>query len=183
MQFQINERIGFLYEKGGGVIKSFEENRVIVEDEDGFDRTFLLSEIIKIHGEFYDLPDDAVVQINMDDTISRKNHTVTKQAMTGSKKPVETWELDLHIENLVDSHGGMSNSQILECQMKELRNFYKRAKDKHIRKLIIIHGVGMGVLKEEVQAFLDKKEGVEHYDADFRDYGKGATAVEIRHNG
>jgi hypothetical protein len=30
--------------------------------------------------------------------------------------------------------------------------------------------------------FLDKKEGLEFYDADFRDYGKGATAVDLFYN-
>jgi hypothetical protein len=30
--------------------------------------------------------------------------------------------------------------------------------------------------------FLTKKDGVEFYDADFREYGKGATAIEINYN-
>ena len=67
-------------------------------------------------------------------------------------------------------------------QMRELRTFYQRAKAKRVRKLVIIHGVGQGVLKEEVRSFLDLQEGLEFYDADFREYGKGATAVEIRFN-
>jgi hypothetical protein len=32
-----------------------------------------------------------------------------------------------------------------------------------------------------VRLFLDKKDGIEYYDADFREYGKGATAIEIRY--
>ena len=50
------------------------------------------------------------------------------------------------------------------------------------QKLIIIHGVGEGVLKDEVRLFLSKKEGIEYFDADYREYGKGATAVELRYN-
>ena len=42
-----------------------------------------------------------------------------------------------------------------------------------------IHGVVEGVLKEEVRSELSKIEGVEYFDADFREYGKGATAVEL----
>jgi len=37
-------------------------------------------------------------------------------------------------------------------------------------------------LKSEVLSYLHKQEGVEFYDADFREYGKGATMVEIRYN-
>jgi DNA-nicking Smr family endonuclease len=76
----------------------------------------------------------------------------------------------------------MGNAEILSYQLKELRNFYSKARDKHIRKLIIIHGVGEGVLKDEVRLFLSKKEGIEYFDADYREYGKGATAVELRYN-
>ena len=35
---------------------------------------------------------------------------------------------------------------------------------------------------KEVRDFLRGKSGVELYDADYREYGKGATAVEIRYN-
>ena len=54
--------------------------------------------------------------------------------------------------------------------------------EKDIQKIIVIHGVGEGVLKEEIRSYLSKQEGLEYYDADFREYGKGATAVEIHYN-
>jgi hypothetical protein len=38
------------------------------------------------------------------------------------------------------------------------------------------------VLKDEIRLFLSKKDGIEFYDADFREYGKGATAIEINYN-
>ena len=43
-------------------------------------------------------------------------------------------------------------------------------------------GVGEGVLKQEIRSYLDKQEGVEYFDADFREYGKGATTIEIHYN-
>ena len=104
-----------------------------------------------------------------------------KESSHSGARDQELWELDLHIEVLVDSHAGMSNSEILERQMRELRVFYNSALQKRIRKLIIIHGVGEGVLKQEVRDFLAGKDGISYFDADFRTYGKGATAVEIRH--
>ena len=48
-----------------------------------------------------------------------------------------------------------------------------------LEELTNIHGVGEGVLKSEVRIFLSGKEGLDYYDADFREYGKGATSVDL----
>ncbi len=114
--------------------------------------------------------------------ILENHYSVKEERLTGQRKPIAVWEIDLHIESLLDSHAGMSNQEILNYQLKEFQSFFKRAKQHHIRKLIIIHGVGEGILKDEVRAFLVNKHGIEYYDADFREYGKGATAIEIRYN-
>jgi hypothetical protein len=52
--FEIGEKVSFLYEKGEGIIRRFESNRVLVEDETGFDRWFDFGEIVKIHGRKYE---------------------------------------------------------------------------------------------------------------------------------
>lgn len=180
---KVGDRVGFLYEVGGGVIRQIDNSQLyLVEDDDGFERTFRRNELAEIHGTDFKLPDDAVAQINDDDTISEKHYTSHKEMKTGSRKAIDVWEIDLHIESLIDSHAGMGNAEILNIQLRELRNFYNKARQKHIRKLVIIHGVGEGILKSEVRMFLDKKEGVEFYDADFRDYGKGATAIDLFYN-
>jgi dsDNA-specific endonuclease/ATPase MutS2 len=50
-----------------------------------------------------------------------------------------------------------------------------------IKKLIVIHGVGEGVLKSAI-----RKELMEHYyqyefhDASYSDYGYGATEINLR---
>jgi hypothetical protein len=181
--FLVGEQVRFLYETGGGrVVQILSSGTYTVEDEDGFERTFRAQELVKIHGTDFHLPDDAIVQINDDDSITNRKYTVRKEEKTGSRKPMDIWEIDLHIESLVDSHVGMGNAEILAIQMRELRNFYNRAREKHIRRIIIIHGVGEGVLKEEVRMFFSRKEGLEYYDADFRDYGKGATEVNLFYN-
>lgn len=181
--FQLNEKVTFLYEIGEGIVRKIDElGIIIVEDESGFERAFRANELVKIHSSEYNLPEDNIAQINEDDSISKLRHTIHKESQTGSKGQIEVWEIDLHIESILDSNLGMSNADILSAQMKELRGFFKRAKDKHIRKLIIIHGVGEGVLKDDVRLFLSKIDGVEYYDANYSDYGKGATAVEIRYN-
>jgi hypothetical protein len=107
---------------------------------------------------------------------------VTKENLNGNVKASDVWEIDLHIEELLDSHIGWSNSEILLKQMTEFRSFFKKAQEKSIAKIIVIHGVGEGVLKNEIRSFLSKKENVEFYDASYLEYGKGATEIRIYHS-
>lgn len=179
MKFSIGEKVGFLYEKGGGVIRRFDElNRAIIEDETGFERPFLLSEIVRIHGTEYHM-DQYTRQVEEDETLSTSNYFVRQEVLEGNKRASDVWEIDLHIEELLESHIGLSNAEILLRQMSEFRSFYKRAQEKGIAKLIVIHGVGEGVLKNEIRTFLSKKENVEFFDASYLDYGKGATEIRL----
>ncbi len=183
MQFNIGEKVGFLYETGGGIVrKVLTSDSFLVEDETGFDRPFHINELVKIHGSDYKLPDDPDLEMNEDETLSVSHHYVLKEQMTGYRKPIDVWEIDLHIEEITESHKGLTNFQILTKQLAEFKSFYKKAKKNHIRKIVVIHGVGEGILKEEIRSYLAKQEGIEYFDADFREYGKGATTVEIHYN-
>lgn len=183
MQFNTGEKVGFLYEVGEGIVrKIINPKSYIVEDDSGFERTFQVNELVKIYGKDYKLSDSANLQMNSDETLSEPKHFVKKEQLTGSKRPQDVWEIDLHIEEITESHSGLSNFQILTKQLVEFKSFYKKARQNHIRKIVIIHGVGEGVLKEEIRTYLSKQEGIEYFDADFREYGKGATTVEIHYN-
>lgn len=183
MQFSINEKVGFLYEVGGGVIrKIISSTSFMVEDETGFERTFQLDELVKIHGSDYNISNSSDLKMNEDETLSVQKHFVLKEQLSGSKKSMDVWEIDLHIDVITETNLGLSNFQMLTKQLSEFKSFFKKAKSKNIRKIVAIHGVGEGVLKEEIRSYLDKQEGVEYFDADFREYGKGATTVEIHYN-
>lgn len=182
MKFSVGEEVSFLYEKGGGIIRRFDEmNRAVIEDESGFERPFLQSEIVKIHGTDYQM-ESYTDKVNDDETLSTANYFVKQEMLEGDKKKSDVWEIDLHIEELLDSHIGMSNTEILIKQMSEFRSFFKRAQEKSIPKLIVIHGVGEGVLKNEIRTFLSRKENVEYFDASYMEYGKGATEIRLYQN-
>ncbi|MFK7785431.1 MAG: Smr/MutS family protein [Crocinitomicaceae bacterium] len=170
-------------EPGGGIIQSVGDGFVVVLDDSGFDQKCYLNEIAPVHGEKYLLDAEDIVAINEDESYATLRHQVRKGMLTGKRKPVDVWEIDLHIEEITESHSALSNGEIVMKQMRELRSFFQRAKSKRIRKLVIIHGVGMGVLKKEVRSFLEGQSSIDFYDADFREYGKGATAVEIFYSG
>ena len=175
MRFKTGEKVSFLKEVGGGIVQSYKnEHVVIVEDDTGFDREFLEQELVKIVGD-----QSNILHENFDikDVI---NETVSYQKDRGEiYKNKDFWEIDLHTHAFMESEKGLSNGQLLNHQLLEFKRFYRKAREKHIRKIIVIHGVGEGVLKAEIREFLQGEEGLEFYDADFRNYGKGATEVEL----
>ncbi len=175
MRFKVGERISFLNETGEGTIQSYiNDEVVIVLDETGFDREILEKELVKIYNEDISITqkDDALHEL-----LEVPNAGQTRPR--GVNKQNGTWEIDLHSHMIMDSEQGLSNNQILTRQLYAFKHCYTEAREKHIRKLIVIHGVGEGVLKSEVRHFLAGRENLEFYDADFREYGKGATEINL----
>jgi dsDNA-specific endonuclease/ATPase MutS2 len=177
MGFETGQRVGYLYEKGYGVINSIDGQFAMVEDEDGFERKLQLNELVTIHSEQY----DKNLNIEKNEVEQEVNYRIL-QEKTGQRKPLTVWEVDLHIEEILESHQGLSNTEIMLKQMSEFRSMFKKAKREGIHKLIVIHGVGEGVLKNEIRTYLAQQDQIEVYDADFSEYGKGATTVEFHPN-
>ena len=93
----------------------------------------------------------------------------------------EVVEVDLHINELIDNASGLNNGEILEIQKARVESEMKSAIQSHVKKIVFIHGVGQGVLKQEVLNLL-KTKYKKYYtqDASFREYGFGATMVILR---
>lgn len=88
-------------------------------------------------------------------------------------------EVDLHIEELVDDTAGLSNYEMLNIQLERVEKELDEAITKKMRKLIFIHGVGNGRLRQEIHSLLKKTGGLTFQDAPYKDYGYGATQVNI----
>jgi DNA-nicking Smr family endonuclease len=179
MLFEIGEKVTFLYESGWGMVQKFMPNQqVLVKDETGFDRLIPLSELVKIHGDQRKGLNDVTANLSTKDG----DETQTVKSFEDTRRLSDMWELDLHIHELLESEKGMTNADMLLHQLKVFKNFYKQARSQRVRKLVVIHGVGKGILKDEVRAYLGAQEALEFFDADFREYGKGATEVQLFYN-
>lgn len=181
MQFQIGEKVVFLREAGGGIIRRIEGNKIFVEDETGFDRPFSKTDIAKIHGTEYSIPENESFLLQLSDGTG-SNHKTTSKPVSAQK---DYWEIDLHLEELAETYGAKisrNQEQALEKQMAVFKEFYYKARKKKVRKLIVIHGFGKGILREELHIFLKGQDGVDFFDAPYIEYGHGATQVEIRYN-
>lgn len=91
----------------------------------------------------------------------------------------ELAEVDLHIEALVENPSQYNASRILSLQLDYFTACLESAIESKIRKVVFIHGVGVGILKIELKKILDEYDFIEYYDASIAKYGIGATEVLI----
>lgn len=106
-----------------------------------------------------------------------------RDAEPGSKQIVipEIIEVDLHIAELIENTNGLSNREILDIQLDKFHSEMDAAIKNRAKRIVFIHGVGNGVLKEEIAKKLKSKYARFNYqDASFKEYGFGATMVILR---
>lgn len=86
--------------------------------------------------------------------------------------------VDLHIEKLTDSWKHLSNFEILTMQLKDFEKFYDLAVAHYQPSLTIIHGVGVGKLRDEIHEILRLKKEVKSFVNQYHpSYGYGATEI------
>ena len=108
------------------------------------------------------------------------NDVFEKQHRYKSRKPQELIEVDLHINELKDSVVGMSNSEILDIQMQYFHKSITEAIQNKVYKIVFIHGIGNGTLRDKLRESLNTQYKIKYEDASFKEYGFGATMVLIR---
>jgi hypothetical protein len=90
-------------------------------------------------------------------------------------------EVDLHIEELIENPAQLAPGEILEVQLSRFQIALEGAIRNKTHKIVFIHGIGNGKLKQEVRHILDTKyPDLTYQDASFKEYGFGATLVMIK---
>ena len=173
MKFNIGDRVSFLNEKGGGKIISFSGRKTaMVLTEDGFEIPYFIEQLVLASGSSrLTLSDYRYLQKD----VSKNN----KRALPKKDKKESYWEIDLHIHELVDYYNNMSNSQMLEIQLRHFKLKLEQAIANNIKKVVFIHGVGEGVLKHEIRKILGGYARLEYFDGSYSKYGFGATEVRL----
>ncbi|NDP21612.1 MAG: DUF2027 domain-containing protein [Paludibacter sp.] len=97
------------------------------------------------------------------------------------KQVDETIEIDLHINELLDTTAGLSNAAMLQCQLDKFHEVLNENKNHKGQKIVFIHGKGEGVMRKEIEKLLKTQYKTYYFqDASFREYGFGATMVTIK---
>ncbi|MEQ8416948.1 MAG: Smr/MutS family protein [Imperialibacter sp.] len=130
-------------------------------------------------GYVYQL-DDSPAKINADEI---KNSMLSAKAAPVPKTEQKpgSHEVDLHMEKLTGQKEEVPTSQALSYQLavfeKELDSAIATGRD----EITFIHGVGNGVLREEIHKRLSKMKNILYFqDAQKQRFGYGATLIKLK---
>jgi dsDNA-specific endonuclease/ATPase MutS2 len=173
------DKVSVLDDDIDGVVVAVKNDDVTIETVDGFTLTFKLKELIKLGNS-----NEINLNFNKNEIIGQKEipkpNYINKEKK--SKKEIPVPEFDLHIEKLVKNHKSMSNYDILTIQTDTAKRHIDFAIRNRIPKIVLIHGVGDGILKSEINFMLGRYDGITFQDANYQKYGLGATEVYFKQN-
>ena len=173
--FQIGDSVEVLDEDISGYVDAIEGDMISILTEEGFPLRYHFKELLlKKEGIRVTNFEAAQIKKQKEDP-KRKKSTAVKSKLRNAPK----MEVDLHINQLVKSTKGLENFDMLNLQLETAKRQLEFAIAKRIQKVVFIHGVGEGILKEELQYLFKKYDGLKWYDADYQKYGLGATEVYI----
>jgi smr domain protein-possibly involved in DNA repair len=136
------------------------------------DEVVVISEEVPIKSAFATIDEESLRK----DVLPKRHQ---KAPLTKREKSIPPMEVDLHIEQLVDSTRNMTNYDMLTLQLETARRQLEFAIAQRIQRVVFIHGVGEGVLRTELEFLLGRYPNVAFYDAEYAKYGVGATEVYI----
>lgn len=180
------DKVTFLNDVGSGVvIRIMDDRYAMVENEDGFEEKYLISELVAAKSEKDYLLEGIEHVLSVQEKVDSERKYERLEDFEKKTKGLVSYvkdemEVDLHIEELIDSHHGMTNGEILSVQMANFKRQLNIAIRRKVKKLIVIHGVGEGTLRSEIRTeLLSNYPDYEFHDASYRKYGYGATEILI----
>ena len=177
-KFSIGDRAEVLDEAISGTIQKVDGDCVTLMTDDGFPMSYSANDLVRIEGDI-SVTNFEVAQVKKEKELPKKRKA---PAVKPKERNTPKMEVDLHIHQLVKSIKGMSNYDILNIQLETAKRQLDFAISKRIQKVVFIHGVGEGILKEELHYLFKRYDNVKFYDADYQKYGLGATEVYIYQN-
>ena len=149
MKFKVGDIIVFKHEKQCGTILKIVDGKLFVKNSDGFEEIVSPNDII-----LYDENTDKVTAYGIDFDI--KDDQIKKRKTKKNQRFSKVLKIDLHIELIIDYYKELENHEIVNIQLKKCENAIRKAMNTRIEKIIIVHGIGVGTLKKEVQQLLDQ---------------------------
>lgn len=175
-KFNKGDKVSALNDAIDGVVLSVHGTQVRIETTEGFEMVFDEKELISVSSGM-DIKMGNLSQILKDKEIP-KPRSFVREKKTGDVPPPE---FDLHIEKLVKNPRILSHHDILTLQSDTARRHVDFAIRNRIPKIILIHGVGEGILKSELEFLLSRYDNLTFREASFQKYGVGAMEVTFRH--
>lgn len=183
MQFKIGDSVSVLDDDITGTVSHVNGNRVTILSNDDFEFEFSANELVLIDTQDT-LSDSLFSRTSVSSVINEKEQNLTRKSVKvkAKERTKPSLVVDLHIHKLTDSTRHMSNYEMLTLQLDTAKRQLEFAMKKRIQKVVLIHGVGEGVLRMELETLLRRYDNLKFYDADYKTYGFGATEIYIYQN-
>ena len=175
MSFKLGDKVCVLDQDIEGVVTAVMGDVLEVETTFGFLMKFTTRELLILPEEGLQVSNYEVAKIKHLKQDKKPNYKAT---VSKKDRDVPKMEVDLHIGQLTNATN-LSNYDMLNIQLDTAQRQLEFAIAKKIQKVVFIHGVGAGVLKEELKYLFKKYEGIRVYEGDYKKYGLGATEVYL----
>jgi len=180
VHFKIGDKIAVLDDVIKGIVYSIDNEMITIETEDEFLLVYNASDLVILEADQKEL--SKFIDITHDDLLEKEQSSIKKKSVQHQKKRQQPpMEVDLHIHHLVKSTKGMEKHDLLTLQIDTAKRQLEFAIKKRIQRVVFIHGVGKGVLQNELE-FLLARYPVDVRQASFQKYGFGAIEVYIYQN-
>lgn len=182
MEIKVGNSVFVIDEDLSGTVTRVEGNRVTFECEDGFDYTYFKDQLIVLDEE-----GKATHEVKAYQAEHEKGYTPTAVEHNPSryfeekikfkgKKP----EFDLHIEEIAPDAKFKTKHEALLFQLDFVRHVIHLAYRRRVPRLVFVHGVGKGVLRDQLREMLiNDYPNIEFLDGSYTKFGDGATEVMI----
>ena len=148
MLFTVGDKILFKKENmQGEIIRINSPYKVTVLSIDGFEIHVSVKDLVKIEKG----TDKAT---SYGQNLYSKDSNFKIQKSQKQQRSQKTLKVDLHIELLRSNYQYLDNFEIVQIQLNECHNKIEKCLNSKITKLEIIHGIGEGILKNEVHTIL-----------------------------
>ncbi len=176
--FQIGDSVETIDDIIKGFVTGIKGTEITIETDEGFPMVYSASDLVKVKGSFK-VSNYEIAQIKSEKELPKKRKAA---AVKPKERNAPKMEVDLHLHQITTTERGMNSHDKLNLQLETAKRQLEFAMRKRIQKVVFIHGVGEGVLKEELKYLFGRYENVKYYDADYQKYGLGATEVYIYQN-
>ena len=151
------DKVKFIHQKLEGVIDQVHSNGLFdIMLSDGFTISAAQGEIIAIDRE-----NDFMLQHIHPKKIRQSIFSEQTHHKKNKKNSIQT--VDLHIEKLAKDHKSLKNHQILDIQLSYFTTQLNTAIQQKQKEVICIHGIGKGVLRQQIHELLKGNARVKEF--------------------
>jgi len=165
-------RILFKNRSGGGIVRSVSGDWVTVELDEGIEIMVSVLEVV-------------LCEAGKEAHLYNWGHPEQVRKVQGDVRAIhphnfrggpEIPEIDLHFEKIY-GRAPEPGEQVLSLQLSYLKKCLAKLKASGCKQVIVIHGLGQGILRDEVHALLRSYPDVRLEEADPVRFGTGAVKV------